>query len=336
LKKDLISLADWPSADIQSVLTAARILKSRRSRRSAGAFRPLAGTTVALLFEKPSLRTRVTFDIAVTELGGHAVYLGPQEVGLGKRESVADIARNMSRWVHAIVARTFQHAVIQELANTATVPVINALTDRDHPCQALGDLLTIQERVGRLSGRTLAFVGDGNNVCQALMSGAAKLGLSMRIAAPAGYEPPAETVRRFRADAAQSGATIDLVRDARDAVRNSDAVYTDIWVSMGFESESETRRKAFARYQVNADLLSLARPGAIFLHCLPARRGEEVTDEVMDGPSAAVLDQAENRLHSAKSVLAALVAPALFTSLSRSGRRAAASARGRRQSTRRN
>jgi len=319
--KHLVSLNDVSPADLQALLAVSRKVKAARSAKTAPLFRPLLNASVALLFEKPSLRTRVTFEVAVTELGGHPIYLGPQEVGLGRRESVSDIAQNMSRWIHAIVARTFQHESVAGLARTARVPVINALTDREHPCQAVGDILTILERRGRLKGLTLAFVGDGNNVCNSLLYAAAKTGLSMRVACPPGFEPAADVLAAARAAARISGARLAVTHDPVEAVRNADAVYTDVWVSMGFESEAAPRRQAFEFYRVDGPLMSRARPDAIFLHCLPARRGEEVTDEVMDGKQSAVLDQAENRLHSAKAVLLAVMAPAVFGKLAALGRR---------------
>ncbi|MBI4179071.1 ornithine carbamoyltransferase [bacterium] len=313
--KHFITLDEISPADIRRLLAASVALKKRRSRRG-GAGDVLKGATVALLFEKPSLRTRVSFEVAITKLGGHPVYLGPTEVGLGKRESVADVARNLGRWVDAIVARTFRHETVQELAQESGVPVINALTDREHPCQALGDLMTILERFGPLKGRAVAFVGDGqNNVSHALILGASKCGMHMRVACPKGYEPAAAVLESAKTAAASSGGSIRIVNDPKTAVSGADAVYTDVWISMGFESESESRRKAFAGFQVNSALMALAKKDAIFLHCLPARRGEEVTDDVLDGPQSAVLDQAENRMHTAKAVLAALMAPKVFAKI---------------------
>lgn len=312
MKKDFVTLSTVTPADLNALLKSARALKSKRPRPSAGRPVPaksLHGATVALLFEKPSLRTRVTFEVAISELGGRPVYLGPQEIGLGKRESVADVARNLSRWVHAIVARTFSHDTITELARHATVPVVNALTDREHPCQAVGDVLTVLDRCGRTKGLTLAFVGDGNNnVCHSLIAASVKSGMSVRVACPAGYEPDQKILKECRAEASRHKASIEIMRDPTAAVRGAAAVYTDVWVSMGFEDETEKRRRDFSAYQVNRALMSIAGRSAIFLHCLPARRGEEVTDEVMDGAQSAILDQAENRLHSAKAILLSLMA----------------------------
>lgn len=314
--KDYLSIADFTPAKLRKFLSAGAALKSLRGagRRT---FRPLAGRSVALLFEKPSLRTRVTFELAVTELGGHAVYLSPQEVGIGKRESAADIARNLSRWVHAIVARTFKHETLAELSKNASVPVINALTDLEHPCQALGDILTILERKGKLKGVKLAFIGDGNNVCNSLLYGAAKTGMTMRVACPRGFEPRPDVFTRACREAESNCASVGVTHDPAEAVLGADAVYTDVWVSMGFEEEADRRRKAFLPFRVDSALMAKAKADSIFLHCLPARRGEEVTDEVLDGPRSAVLDQAENRLHTAKAVLLALMAPKEFEKTAR-------------------
>jgi ornithine carbamoyltransferase len=256
-----------------------------------------------MLFEKPSLRTRVTFEVGMEQLGGKALYLGPQEVGLGKRESVKDVARNLSRWVDAVVARVFAHQTVMELAENASVPVINALSNFEHPCQALGDYLTLLEHKGPLAGKILAWVGDGNNVAHSLIYGAAKLGVRMRIAIPAGYEPDRSVV----AEAKREGGDITLTHDANEAVAGADAVYTDVWVSMGQENETDTRLRVFRPYQVTCQLLRNAGPHALFMHCLPARRGQEVTDEVMDSPRSIVYDQAENRLHIQKAILLALL-----------------------------
>lgn len=310
--KHFVTLEDVSPGELTRILAVARRVKAGRSKGP----RPLSGTTVALLFEKPSLRTRVTFEVAITELGGNPIYLGPQEVGLGKRESVPDIARNLSRWVHAIVARTFKHETVVALAGNARVPVVNALTDLEHPCQAVGDVMTILERKGHLKGTRLAFVGDGgNNVCHALLLAAAKTGLSMRVANPKGYLPSDDVIAIVRAVQGETCASIEMGDNPEWAVEGADAVYTDVWVSMGFEKEEEARRKAFRSFQVNSALMSRAKRDAIFLHCLPAHRGEEVTDEVMDGPHSAVLDQSENRLHSAKAVLLSVMAPPAFKKL---------------------
>jgi ornithine carbamoyltransferase len=248
-----------------------------------------------LLFEKPSLRTRLTFELAIKQLGGDAVnYAGP----IGEREPVKDVARNLERWTQGIVARVFAQSTIEELAQWSHVPVINALSDRYHPCQILADMLTLQERFGKLDGLKLAFVGDGNNVAHSLMLTAGRLGVQVAIATPAGYRPDAGIV----AQASEMGS-ITVTQDAAEALDGADAVYTDVWISMGQEAESAERQRAFAPYQVNSELFALAKPEAIFLHCLPAKRGEEVTDQVMESPRSAVFDQAENRLHAQKALL---------------------------------
>ena len=266
----------------------------------------LAGRSVAMLFEKPSLRTRVTFDVGITLLGGHAVYLGPEEVGIGRRETATDVGRNLSRWVDAVVLRTFAHDTLLELAGAASVPVVNALSDHEHPCQALADLLTLRQHLGSLRGRTLAFVGDGNNVCHSLLLAGSLAGLHVRIATPRGYEPDPAVVRAAIEAAGAGGGSVVVGTDAPEAVRGADAVYTDAWTSMGAESEADLRRLRFAGFRVDAALLADA-PDALVMHCLPAHRGEEITDEVLDGPSSVVLDQAENRLYVQQALLVELL-----------------------------
>ena len=267
----------------------------------------LGGKTLALLFEKPSLRTRVSFDVAMQQLGGHTLYLSPAEVGLGEREPVADVARVLSRYVDAIAARTFKHETVEELARWADVPVINALSDGEHPCQALADLLTIYEKKDRWRGLVLAFVGDGNNVARSLMLGSAMVGMEFRIASPQGYCVSRALVDKAESLAAASGAAVVCVESPQEAVRGADVVYTDVWASMGQEKEQVERRRAFSGYQVNAELLALASPDAIVMHDLPAHRGEEIADEVIEGPQSVVFDQAENRLHAQKAVLALIL-----------------------------
>jgi ornithine carbamoyltransferase len=298
-----ISLADTTPQTIREIVRLAASLK----RRGPLGDQPLRGRSAALLFEKPSLRTRTTFEVGVYQLGGHAVYLGKDEVNLGVRESVPDVARNLERWVDLIVIRTFDHARVQELARYAHVPVINALSDHEHPCQALADLLTLEEHLGGLAGLTLAYVGDGNNVTHSLIHAAAALGFDLRIATPPGFEPDPTVVATARDLARTTGATISLSHDPREVVRHANAVYTDAWTSMGSEALHATRVQAFDGFQVNAALMALARPDALFMHCLPAHRGEEVTDAVMDGPQSVVFDQAENRLHTQKALMSVLV-----------------------------
>ena len=261
-----------------------------------------------MLFEKPSLRTRTTFEIAVRELGGEAIGLQP-EAALGQREMVVDVARNIERWVDAIVIRTFSQRVLEQFAASACrLHVINALTDEEHPCQVVADFLALREHWGKLGGRTIAYVGDGNNVATSLAHASAMLGVNLHVASPEGYQLPAAVVQQST-HAARHGARLRLFSEAADAVAGADAVYTDTWTSMGQETESEIRRHVFAAYQVNEELLSLARPDALFMHCLPAHRGEEVTNEVFESPASIVFDQAENRLHGQKALLLMLLAP---------------------------
>ena len=299
--RDLISIADMSPQDIQRVVNTALIMKSGRPSSV------LKGKTLALLFEKPSLRTRVSFDVAMHQLGGHAVYLSPAEVGLGEREPVADVARVLSRYVDAIAARTFKHETVEELARWADVPVMNALSDGEHPCQALADLLTIYEKKGRWRGLVLSFVGDGNNVARSLMLGSALAGMDFRIASPQGYGISADLVDKAKNLAAASGAAVVCVESPQEAVSGADVVYTDVWASMGQEREQAERQRAFSGYQVNAELLALASPDAIVMHDLPAHRGEEIADEVIEGPQSAIFDQAENRLHAQKAVLSLIL-----------------------------
>jgi ornithine carbamoyltransferase len=293
----LLSVADLAAGEIRQLIGRAASLK----QGEAPTF--LKGKAVALVFEKPSLRTRVSFDVAMWQLGGHAVYLSPDEVGLGRRESVSDAARTLSRFVDGIVARTFSHRTLTELAGHSRVPVINGLSDHEHPCQALGDLLTIQEKRGTLKGLRLAYVGDGNNVARSLLLAASLVGMDVSIASPPGYGLDGGTLRQAGDFAAKSGARIAAVADCRDAVKGAAVVYTDVWISMGQESEAETRRRDFAGYQVDAPLLSLAAEDAILMHPLPAHHGEEVAEGLLDHPRSVVFDQAENRLHIQKAIL---------------------------------
>jgi len=278
-------------------------------RRAKAGDRPalLTGRVLAMIFEKPSLRTRVTFEVGMWELGGHAVYLAPQDVQLGARESVPDVARNLERWVGGIMARTFAHRTVQTLAEHARIPVINGLSDLEHPCQTLGDLLTIRERFGHLDGLRVAWVGDGNNVCHSLLLGAAKVGMHVAVATPARYAPDPAIVARAREIAPASGSRIEVGTDAKAAARGADVIYTDVWVSMGQEAEREAKIKAFSGYQVNGALTAQAAARAVVMHCLPAHRGEEITGEVLDGPQSVVLDQAENRLHAQKALLSLIL-----------------------------
>jgi ornithine carbamoyltransferase len=267
----------------------------------------LRGKQLAMIFEKPSLRTRTTFEVGITSLGGFAVYLEHTKPRLGEREAIKDIARNLERWVHGIVARTFSHDSVLELAANSSIPVINALTDLYHPCQALADYFTLHEKFGDLKGLKLAFVGDGNNVCHSLMTLGAKLGMSVRVATPPGYEPKPEMLEMARSFAAETGSTIEAFHDPIQAVAGANAVYTDVWTSMGQEFAAHLRNQVFAPYRVTKDLMAAADPGALFMHCLPAHRGQEVTDEVIDSPQSVVYDQAENRLHAQKALMILLL-----------------------------
>ncbi len=303
-KRDLRKMEDFTREDVERVFQLSMTLKDEVKRR---VFRPLlAGCSMAMFFEKPSLRTRSTFDLGIYQLGGHSIYFQQAEVGLGQRESIPDVARNLERWFDLIMARVFAQKTVDELAAYCSKPVINALSDEEHPCQALADFLTLKEYFGSLSNVTLAYVGDGNNVTNSLMLLAGLTGLKIRVATPNGYAPKCEIVERARALHPDGAAGVFLTEDPQDAVRGCDAIYTDVWASMGQEAEAEERAKVFASYQLNSKLASGAKPGAKIMHCLPAHRGLEITDELMDGPNAVVYDQAENRLHVQKAVMAYL------------------------------
>ena len=297
--RHFLSIADLSAAEMAALLDDAEALK----RDPVPSDAPLRGRALAMIFEKPSLRTRLSFDVAMRDLGGHSSYLSPQEVGLGRRESVSDVARVVSRYVDVVVLRTFAHETLEEFAKYSTVPIINGLSDLSHPCQGLADVFTIRERKGPLRNVIAAYVGDGNNVAHSLMLGAAKTGMTLRVASPAGFEPQVRYREVAETAARSTGARITYGEDPIAAVRDADVVYTDVWTSMGQEQEYERRRRAFQGFQVNRELLANARPDAIVLHDLPAHRGEEITDEVIDGPQSAVFDQAENRLHVQKAVL---------------------------------
>lgn len=302
MKKDLVSFSDWSSEEIWEVLELGAHLK-REQRAGVKHDHILRGKTLAMIFQKPSLRTRVSFEVGMWQLGGYALYLGPEDIKLGQRETVEDVALNLSRYVDGIMARVFGHEVVEELARFATVPVINGLSDLLHPCQALADMLTIWEKKRRLSGLTLAFIGDGNNVANSLIEASAKLGLRFRIACPEGYEPNARIV----AEAKALGAEIEILRNPKEAAKDADVLYTDVWTSMGQEAEAELRRKKFQGYTVDLELLSLAKPDCLVMHCLPAHYGEEITYEAARSKNSVIFDQAENRLHAQKAVLALLL-----------------------------
>lgn len=296
--RHLLSLMDWTGEDLRALLDlAGRIKREPLAQRGA-----LAGRTLAMIFQKPSTRTRVSFQVAMTRLGGAAMFLSPADMQLGRGETIEDTARVLSRYVDAIMARVFAHADVERLA-AGTVPVINGLSDRLHPCQALADVLTLRQRFGEERGVEVAYVGDGNNVCHSLINAAARFGIRLRVAAPPGFEPEAGIVAAAR----DEGADVLLTHDPREAVSGARAVYTDTWASMGRESEADARRRVFEPYRVDAGLFALAAPGAIFLHCLPAHRGDEVAAEVIDGAHSAVLDQAENRLHTEQALLLTLL-----------------------------
>jgi ornithine carbamoyltransferase len=305
--RDLLSVADLSAAEVRRVYATATTLKAEFRTHRRHAVPPLPGRTLAMLFQKPSLRTRVTFEAGMSQLGGHAIYLTNDAV-LGARESVRDVARNLERVVDAIMVRTGPHEVALELAAQADIPVINGLTLREHPCQALADLFTVQERFGRLDGLVLAFVGDGNNVYHSLALLGAAFGMEVRLAHPPGYAPNDRIVARARQLAATSGARLSFGHDPYEAVRGASVVYTDAWTSMGQEAETEERRDAFAAFRVDDALLDAAGPDVVAMHCLPAHRGEEITSAVMDGPRSLIWEQSENRLHVQKGLLVELLA----------------------------
>ena len=297
MKRDLISISDLTRDEVEALFSLAQRLKADRQK---GWSHPLlAGKTLAMIFEKPSLRTRVTFEAGMDQLGGYAIYLSPQDIGLGTRETVPDVAKNLSRWVDLIMARTFSHQALTELAQAATIPVINGLSDLLHPCQVLADCLTLIEHRGALEGLKVAFVGDGNNVVHSWLHAAVKLPFRFVLACPPGYEPDRAVLEQTR----QAGALVTVTHTVAEAAREADAIYTDVWTSMGQEEEGEARRQAFADYQVNAEVMSLAKPDALVMHCLPAHRGEEIAADVLDGPQSVVFDQSENRLHIQKAIM---------------------------------
>ncbi len=302
-KRDFLSIADWSGEKLSALVEFSGQVKQNPRKY----LKALEGKSIAMIFEKQSLRTHVTFDVALYELGAHGVYLTQADISLGKRESVYDTAKNLERWVDGVVVRTFAHTTCADLAASMRVPVINALTDHEHPCQAVGDFLTITERIGPVKGRKLVFIGDGNNVCHSLMILAGKLGMNFVAATPHGYEPDRKVVKLAAAAAKRLGARVDVSNNPREAVKDADVLYTDVWTSMGQETEREERMKAFREFQVNKRLIGRAKPKAIFMHCLPAHRGEEVTDQVMDSKQSVVFDEAENRLHSEKAILLTLL-----------------------------
>jgi ornithine carbamoyltransferase len=302
-QKDLLCTSLLPAHDLERIFATARVLKAGREVHTE----VLRHKRLAMIFEKDSLRTRFTFDIGMNDLGGSAVFMDHRDARLGSRESVKDVAKNLERWVHGIVARTFKHKVLEELAAHTRIPVVNGLSDFVHPCQALSDFFTLTEKWGAVKGRTLTYVGDGNNTCHALIHTAVKLGTNIRVCSPEGYEPNARVVNEAMRVAHETGAEVTILNDPDAAAEGADAIYTDVWASMGQEDEIEERNGIFAAYQVDEDMMARAKPDALFMHCLPAHRGWEVTQEVMDGPRSVVYDIAENRLHVQKAILALLI-----------------------------
>jgi ornithine carbamoyltransferase len=305
MSRHLLTLDDVTRDDIEGLFDLAAALKAKQ--RQAILYTPLQGKTLAMIFEKPSLRTRVTFEAGMTQLGGHAIYLAPGDIRLGQRETVQDAARNLERWVDGIVARTFSHQMVERLALYSRIPVINGLSDGHHPVQILCDLFTLWEKRRVIAGLRVAFIGDGNNVCHSWLQGAAKLGVHFTLACPLGYEPDPAILARAQEEAKTSGARLDVIHDPRVAARGADVLYTDVWASMGQEDERARRLRDFQGFQIDGALVDLAGRDVLMMHCLPAHRGEEITDEVMDGSRSIVFDQAENRLHMQKAILVTLL-----------------------------
>ncbi|MBL0386989.1 ornithine carbamoyltransferase [Tumebacillus sp. ITR2] len=301
--RDFLDFADHSALDLQDLLSLALDLKDKHKKGIP--FRPLAGKTLGMIFEKASTRTRVSFEVAMFQLGGHALFLSSSDTQLGRGEPIPDTAQVLSRYVDGLMIRTFGHENVIELARYATIPVINGLTDLHHPCQVLADILTLFEKKGTLKGRTVSYIGDGNNMANSWLVAAPKFGLNLRIATPPGYECDSAVVEQAKNLAAQHGTEIVLTHDPVEAVKNTDMIYTDVWASMGQEEEQAQRLAHFAAYQVNGELVKHAKPDYLFMHCLPAHRGEEVTEEVIDGPNSVIFDEAENRLHVQKAILVA-------------------------------
>ena len=302
MKKDFISIQDFTKQDIEEIFALTHDVKARPGDFNGA----LKGKTLALIFQKPSSRTRVSFEVGMTQLGGHSLYLGPEDIKLGIREATKDVASVLSRYIDGIVARTFSHSDIVELAENSTIPVINGLSDLSHPCQAMADVYTIKEKVKGKKVKVV-FVGDGNNVLHSLLYCCAKVGIDVSAATPKGYEPKGQIVKEAKQEAAKSGSVINFTNDPAQAVKGADVIYTDVWTSMGQEKEYSQRLKAFKGFQINKELVLLANKGCLVMHCLPAHRGEEITDEVLDGPNSVVLDEAENRLHVQKAILIKLL-----------------------------
>ncbi len=304
--RDFISIKDYTQEEVYQVFEVTKTLKEKQQRREPHPI--LAGKTLGMIFTKSSTRTRVSFEVGVYQLGGHALFLSANDIQLGRGETIKDTSLVLSRYLDGIMIRTFAHQDVLDLAEYATIPVINGLTDWLHPCQVMGDLFTVLEKKQRLAGLKLAFIGDGNNVAHSLLIGGAKVGMDVTIACPVGYEPDPAVLEIAGQDAKATGARLTIVHDPREAMEGADVIYTDVWASMGQEQEKEKREKDFKGYCVDAKLMQLAHPEAIVLHCLPAHRGEEITDEVMDGPQSAIFDEAENRLHVQKAIMALVMA----------------------------
>lgn len=301
MKRDFLTIWDLSKDEIEGIIRRSIELKSGADKNKC----PLIGKSIGLFFEKPSTRTRVSFEVGIYQLGGQSIYLNPKEIQLGRGESIADTARVLSRYLDGIILRTYTHSSIEEFASYATVPVINGLSDLHHPCQAIADLMTIMEKKGKLKGIRLAYIGDGNNVANSLIEAASRTGIDITIACPEGYEPDPDILDRARSS--RDAGDIIILRNPKEAVGRADVIYTDVWVSMGQEEEAEKKKTKFRNYQINSQLLQCAKNDVIVLHCLPAHRGEEITDEVIDGPYSAVFDQAENRLHTEKALLEFLI-----------------------------
>ncbi len=300
MKRDFLSVRDFTREEILESFEIAKDMKKDRLKYSE----VLKGQTLALIFEKPSLRTRTSFDVGIQQLGGYSLYLSPNEISLGKRESVYDVAKNLERMVQGIMIRTFAHQIVEDMAKYAKIPIINGLTDLLHPCQAMADYLTVLEHKGKLDNSIkLVYVGDGNNVAHSLMYAGARLGVNVTISTPKGFEPNLIVWQNANEDAKKTGAKIEVVHNPQEAVKNADVIYTDVWASMGQESETDKRKQIFKPYQVNSELMSYAKDDTLFMHCLPAHRGDEVTDSVIDSPNSVVFDEAENRLHAQKAVM---------------------------------
>ncbi|MEK5408666.1 ornithine carbamoyltransferase [Paenibacillus sp. FSL W8-0439] len=303
--RNFLELDDYSPEEIQYLIDLA--IEIKRKHKNGEAYQPLKGKTLGLIFEKSSTRTRVSFEVGMYQLGGHALFLSKNDIQLGRGEPISDMAQVMSRYLDGIMIRTFGHDNVVELARYASVPVINGLSDLAHPCQVLADYQTLYEQKGKLKGLKLAYIGDGNNMAHSLLIGGAKLGVHVSIASPAGYEPDPSVVAVSREIAKQTGSEIVITQSPQEAVKDADAIYTDVWASMGFEEEQKERELAFADFQVNEELVKLAKPDYLFLHCLPAHRGEEVSAGVIDGPHSVIFDEAENRLHAQKALLVALI-----------------------------